>query len=140
MYNTVGTVPKSKPKLHVQHCRNSSKVQSKTTCTTLSEQFQSPNQNYMYNTVGTVPKSKPKLHVQHCWNSSKVQTKTTCTTLSEQFQSPNQNYMYNTVGTVPKSNRKVIGRGLIHSPNTQIHDLINNIYGLHVLYYGRWRV
>ena len=41
-------------------------------------------------------------------------------TLSEQVQSPIEKY--HTVGTGPKSNRKIVERGKIDNPNTQIHD------------------
>ena len=30
---------------------------------------------------------------------------------------------YHTVGTIPKFNRKIVERGQIDNPNTQIHDL-----------------
>jgi len=33
-----------------------------------------------------------------------------------------KNKKYHTVGTVPKSNRKIVERGKVYTPNTQIHD------------------
>jgi len=33
-----------------------------------------------------------------------------------------KNKKYHTVGTVPKSNRKIVERGKIDIPNTQIYD------------------
>ena len=82
-----------------------------------------------YRTLGTVQK-------YHCRNSSKI-------LLSEQFKNitvgtvpkyrtvgtvPKYHTVgtvpkYHTVETVPKINRKIVERGKIDTPNTQIHDL-----------------
>jgi hypothetical protein len=34
-----------------------------------------------------------------------------------------KNIKYHTVGTIPKANIKIVERGKINTPNTQIHDL-----------------
>jgi hypothetical protein len=34
-----------------------------------------------------------------------------------------ENKKYHTVWTIPKSNIKIVERGKIHTPDTQIHDL-----------------
>ena len=35
-----------------------------------------------------------------------------------------KNQKYNTIGTVQKSNRKIVERGTIDTPSTQLHDLL----------------
>jgi len=44
-----------------------------------------------------------------------------------------KNKKYDTVGTVPKSNRKIVKRGKIDLPNTQIHDCSVSLLGTYVL-------
>ena len=66
-----------------------------------------------YNTVRTI---------QHWQNSPKIKYQNT--TLSE--QSLDQISKYNTVRTVPRSNIKIVERGKIDTPNTQIHNRLRS--------------
>jgi len=44
-----------------------------------------------------------------------------------------KNTKYHTVGTVPKSIRKIVERGKIDTPNTQIHDRSLSWLGIGIL-------